>query len=40
MITHTGYNLHTGEAPDHELIWGDDFLLEALARWQGRGAQR
>jgi hypothetical protein len=30
------YNLHTGEAPDHELIWGDYFLLEALLRWQGR----
>jgi unsaturated chondroitin disaccharide hydrolase len=38
MLLHTCYNLHTGEAPDHELIWGDYFLLEALARWQGRGA--
>ncbi len=37
MLLHTCYNLHTGEAPDHELIWGDYFLLEALARWQGRG---
>lgn len=36
MLLHTCYNLHTGEAPDHELIWGDYFLLEALARWQGR----
>jgi unsaturated chondroitin disaccharide hydrolase len=35
MLLH-GYNLHTGEAPDHELIWGDYFLLEALLRWQGR----
>ncbi len=37
MLLHGCYNLHTGEAPDHELIWGDHFLLEALARWQGRG---
>ncbi len=37
MLLHGCYNLHTGEAPDHELIWGDYFLLEALARWQGRG---
>ena len=37
MLTHTCYNLHTGEAPDHELIWGDYFLLEALARWEGVG---
>ncbi len=36
MLLHGCYNLHTGEAPDHELIWGDYFLLEALARWQGR----
>ncbi len=36
MLLHGCYNLHTGEAPDHELIWGDFFLLEALARWQGR----
>jgi unsaturated chondroitin disaccharide hydrolase len=36
MLLHSCYNLHTGEAPDHELIWGDYFLLEALARWQGR----
>lgn len=35
MLLHTCYNLYTGEAPDHELIWGDYFLLEALARWQG-----
>lgn len=35
MLLHGCYNLHTGEAPDHELIWGDYFLLEALARWQG-----
>jgi unsaturated chondroitin disaccharide hydrolase len=35
MLTHTCYNLYTGEAPDHELIWGDYFLLEALARWAG-----
>lgn len=25
-----------GTAPDHELIWCDYFLLEALARQQGR----
>lgn len=37
MLLHGCYNLHTGEAPDHELIWGDYFLLEALARWQGHG---
>ncbi len=36
MLLHGCYNLHTGEAPDHELIWGDYFLLEALARWQKR----
>lgn len=34
MLLHGCYNLHSGEAPDHELIWGDYFLLEALARWQ------
>ena len=39
MLPRTCYNLHTGEAPDHELVWGDYFLLEALARWQGRGLQ-
>jgi hypothetical protein len=39
MLPHTCYNLYTGEAPDHELIWGDYFLLEALARWQGQGLQ-
>lgn len=36
MLLHGCYNLHTGEAPDHELIWGDYFLLEALVRWQKR----
>lgn len=36
MLLHGCYNLHTGEAPDHELVWGDYFLLEALTRWQGR----
>jgi unsaturated chondroitin disaccharide hydrolase len=35
-LLHSCYNLHTGEAPDHELIWGDYFLLEALMRWEGR----
>jgi len=35
-LLHGCYNLHTGEAPDHELIWGDYFLLEALARREGR----
>ncbi len=40
MLAHTCYNLYTNEAPDHELIWGDYFLLEALARWQGRGLPR
>jgi unsaturated chondroitin disaccharide hydrolase len=34
MLLHGCYNPVTGEAPDHELIWGDYFLLEALARWQ------
>jgi len=34
-LLHGCYNLHSGEAPDHELIWGDYFLLEALARWNG-----
>jgi len=36
MLLHGCYNLHTDEAPDHELIWGDYFFLEALARWHGR----
>jgi unsaturated chondroitin disaccharide hydrolase len=36
-LLHGCYNPYTGEAPDHELIWGDYFLLEALARWQGKG---
>lgn len=36
MLLHGCYNLYTGEAPDHELIWGDYFFLEALARWHGR----
>lgn len=36
MLLHGCYNPYTGEAPDHELIWGDYFLLEALARWQGQ----
>jgi unsaturated chondroitin disaccharide hydrolase len=35
-LLHGCYNLHTGEAPDHELIWGDYFLLEALMRWEAR----
>lgn len=34
MLLHGCYNIHTGEAPDHELIWGDYFLLEALTRWR------
>jgi unsaturated chondroitin disaccharide hydrolase len=33
MLLHGCYNLYTGEAPDHELVWGDYFLLEALLRW-------
>jgi hypothetical protein len=33
---HGCYNLHTGEAPDHERCGGDYFLLEALMRWHGR----
>jgi unsaturated chondroitin disaccharide hydrolase len=37
MLLHGCYNLYTGEAPDHELVWGDYFLLEALARRQARG---
>lgn len=36
MLLHGCYNRQTGEAPDHELIWGDYFLLEALTRWQQR----
>jgi unsaturated chondroitin disaccharide hydrolase len=35
MLLHGCYNLYSGEAPDHELVWGDYFLLEALLRWQG-----
>jgi unsaturated chondroitin disaccharide hydrolase len=35
MLLHGCYNLHSGEAPDHELVWGDYFLLEALLRWTG-----
>lgn len=30
ILLHGCYNRHTGEGPDHELIWGDYFLLEAL----------
>jgi unsaturated chondroitin disaccharide hydrolase len=33
MLLEGCYNLHTGEAPAHELVWGDYFLLEALVRW-------
>jgi unsaturated chondroitin disaccharide hydrolase len=36
MLLHGCYNLHTGEAPDDELVWGDYFLLEALLRRRGR----
>jgi unsaturated chondroitin disaccharide hydrolase len=32
MLLHGCYNLYSGEAPDHELVWGDYFLLEALLR--------
>jgi unsaturated chondroitin disaccharide hydrolase len=35
MLLHGCYNLYSGEAPDHELVWGDYFLLEALLRWRG-----
>lgn len=35
MLLHGCYNLHSGEAPDHELVWGDYFLLEALLRRRG-----
>jgi len=35
MLLHGCYNLYTGEAPDHELVWGDYFLLEALLRRRG-----
>jgi unsaturated chondroitin disaccharide hydrolase len=35
MLLHGCYNLYSGEAPDHELIWGDYFLLEALLRRRG-----
>lgn len=33
MLLHGCYNERTGEAPDNELIWGDYFLFEAVARW-------
>jgi unsaturated chondroitin disaccharide hydrolase len=36
MLLHGCYNLYSGEAPDHELVWGDYFLLEALLRRRGR----
>jgi unsaturated chondroitin disaccharide hydrolase len=35
MLLHGCYNPYTGEAPDHELVWGDYFLLEALLRRRG-----
>jgi unsaturated chondroitin disaccharide hydrolase len=35
MLLHGCYNLYSGEAPDHELVWGDYFLLEALLRRRG-----
>jgi len=36
MLLHGSYNLPAGEAPDAELVRGDDFLLEALLRRQRR----
>ena len=36
MLLHGCYNLYSGEAPDHELVWGDYFLLEALLRRRRR----
>ena len=36
MLLHGCYNLQSGEAPDHELVWGDYFLLEALLRRRRR----
>jgi unsaturated chondroitin disaccharide hydrolase len=35
MLLQGCYNKHTGEAPKHELIWGDYYLLEALQEWRG-----
>jgi unsaturated chondroitin disaccharide hydrolase len=40
MLLHTCYNFPAGRAVDDELIWGDYFLLEALARWQGLDSGR
>jgi unsaturated chondroitin disaccharide hydrolase len=34
MLLHGCYNESAGEAVDHELIWGDYYLLEALTRWR------
>jgi unsaturated chondroitin disaccharide hydrolase len=40
MLLEGCYNERTGEAPAHELIWGDFFLFEALVRWQAIEARR
>lgn len=34
---HGRYALHTGEAPDAELVWGDDFFLAVLTARAGVG---
>jgi unsaturated chondroitin disaccharide hydrolase len=34
MLLHGCYNRWTGEAPEHELIWGDYYLLEAVQEWR------
>lgn len=35
MLLHSCYNKNAGWNTDHELIWGDYYLLEALRRWRG-----
>jgi unsaturated chondroitin disaccharide hydrolase len=34
MLLHGCYNKNRGWHSDHELIWGDYYLLEALRRWR------
>jgi len=40
MLLHGCYNERKGDAADHELIWGDYYLLEALGRWQRSASRR
>jgi unsaturated chondroitin disaccharide hydrolase len=44
MLLHGCYNKNKGWHSDHELIWGDYYLLEALRRWRqanwGTGLRR